>query len=192
MFYLLRIWIIVINVIYLTLDWIFSFIRYRKPVSIPPLKDTLLTISATELAQKIRDQHCTSYEVVRAYIERIKEVNPYLNAVVEDRYKIALAEAKNCDRLLEAGNVDIEKLKKQKPLFGIPFTVKESIPVKGLSHTGCTLAYKGRKATTDSFAVKMLRDAGAILLCVTNTPEMCGGLDSYNFLHGRSYNPYDT
>ncbi|XP_014486670.1 PREDICTED: fatty-acid amide hydrolase 2-like [Dinoponera quadriceps] len=62
----------------------------------------------------------------------------------------------------------------------------------GLSHTGCTLAHKGRKATTDTFVVKMLRDAGAILLCVTNTPEMCGGLDCYNFLHGRSYNPYDT
>ncbi|XP_014467219.1 PREDICTED: fatty-acid amide hydrolase 2-B-like isoform X3 [Dinoponera quadriceps] len=192
MYFLMQIIFIVVNGIYLALVWILSFIHYRKPPSIPPITEPLLMISATELAKKIRERKYTSYEVVSAYIKRIKEVNPYLNAIAEDRFEIALTEAKNCDNLLEAGNVDIVELQKQKPLFGIPFTVKESLPVKGLSHTGCTLPLKGRKASTDTFVVKTLRDAGAIPLCVTNTPELCCGFDSYNFLYGRTHNPYDT
>ncbi|XP_011154608.1 fatty-acid amide hydrolase 2-B [Harpegnathos saltator] len=190
--YVMRILLCISNIIYLMLIRIFSLIRYKKPPNIPSITDFLLTISATELAKKIRERKYTSYDVVRTYIERIKEVNPYINAVVDDRYEEALAEAKNCDALLKSGNVDIVALKKQKPLYGVPLTIKEACPVKGLSHTGCTLAHRGRKAIADGEVVTMLRDAGAIPLCVTNSAEMCGGIDTYNFLYGRSYNPYDT
>lgn len=69
-------------------------------------------------------------EVVTAFIERAKEVNNIINAVVEDRYLEALEEAKQVDKLLqESENTDA--LKKGKPFLGVPFTTKESNEVKG-------------------------------------------------------------
>lgn len=64
--------------------------------------------------------------------------------------------------------------------------------VAGCSCTGCSLGHKGAKASCDAVVIKILRNAGAIPVCVTNTPEMCGGFESSNLLYGRSYNPYDT
>jgi len=64
--------------------------------------------------------------------------------------------------------------------------------ITGCSHTGCTLSRKGIKADYDAAIVEILRNAGAIPLCVTNMPEMCCGFDSTNLLYGRTYNPYDT
>lgn len=64
--------------------------------------------------------------------------------------------------------------------------------VVGCSHTGCSLGRKGVKASHDALVIKLLRNAGAIPVCVTNTPEMCGGFESSNLLYGRTRNPYDT
>ncbi|KMQ87260.1 fatty-acid amide hydrolase 2 [Lasius niger] len=48
------------------------------------------------------------------------------------------------------------------------------------------------KASCDAEVIELLRNAGAIPVCVTNTPEMCCGIDSSNLLYGRTRNPYDT
>lgn len=68
-------------------------------------------------------------------MERVKEVNPYLNAVVEERYRAAIDDAKAVDRLIEEAkkNGSFEELVKNKPLFGVPFTVKESCSLGGES-----------------------------------------------------------
>lgn len=72
-------------------------------------------------------------EVVRTFIERCKEVNGLLNAVVEDRYEEAIEEAKKIDLMLESGQVTPETLKNTMPLLGVPFTTKESNEAKGMS-----------------------------------------------------------
>ena len=64
--------------------------------------------------------------------------------------------------------------------------------IAGLSQTGCTLVRRNEKATEEGFAVESLKLAGAIPLCVTNTPEICTGFDSSNLLYGTTNNPYDT
>lgn len=67
-----------------------------------------------------------------------------------------------------------------------------TITFTGASYTGCSLARKGVKATADSAVVELLRNAGAIVLCVTNIPEMSCHLDTSNQLYGNTLNPYDT
>ncbi|KAI4482925.1 hypothetical protein M0802_013599 [Mischocyttarus mexicanus] len=134
----------------------------------------------------------TSEEVVKAYIQRIKQVNPIINAVIEDRYEEALEEAKICDKKIKDGKVTILEIEKEKPLYGVPFTVKESSMLKGLSYTGGSYARKEIKALKNGEAVELLINAGGIPLCVTNTPELCSGLDSYNCLFGKTLNPHDT
>ncbi|XP_039314587.1 fatty-acid amide hydrolase 2-like isoform X2 [Solenopsis invicta] len=187
----IRILFSIINIIYAIFRRILLFI-YKKPSRIPPITHPIYMLSATTLARKIRQREITSCEVVEAYISRIKEVNPFINAAIDERFSDALIEAKNCDEQLKKGEFDIETLEKCKPLYGVPITIKECLAVKGLSHTGCTLPRKGVKADHDAEVVKMVRNAGAIPLGVTNTPELCFAYDSTNLLYGRTCNPYDT
>lgn len=171
---------------------VFNYFYGERPPSIPPVKNVLLKLSATTLAKKIRSKEISSQDVVRAYIERIQEVNPILNAVVEERYDAALKEAVVCDENIRSGKVSILELEKTKPLYGVPFTVKETCSLKDLSYTGGTLIRRDVKATSDGEAVKLLRQAGGIPLCVTNIPELCLSFDTTNLLYGRTKNPYDT
>lgn len=164
----------------------------KKPQRVPSITDSLLTISATALARKIRQREVTCYDVMLAYIDQIKKVNPVLNAVVGNRFGDAIYEAKICDEQLANGKFDIETLEKEKPLYGVPLTVKECCAVKGCSYAGGSLAYKGVKASSDAVVIQLLRNAGAIPICVTNTPEMCAGFECSNLLYGRTFNPYDT
>ncbi|XP_025993307.2 fatty-acid amide hydrolase 2-B [Solenopsis invicta] len=186
-----RILFCITNVIYAICRRTLLFI-YKKPPCIPPITHPIYMLSATTLARKIRQREITSCEVVEAYIMRIKEVNTFINAVIDERFSDALIEAKNFDEQLKKSEFDIETLEKCKPLYGVPISIKECLAVKGLSHTGCTLPRKGIKADRDADIIEILRNAGAIPLCVTNTPEMCMGFDTTNRLYGRTCNPYDA
>lgn len=73
----------------------------------------------------------SSEDVVRAYITRIKEVNPYLNAVVEDCYADAIRDAQEIDRLTASHCKTEQEIEKEMPFLGVPLTVKESCGVKG-------------------------------------------------------------
>lgn len=63
-------------------------------------------------------------------IARIREVDPLLHAVVEDRFEAALDDARQADKEL-AACTDVEELANKKPFLGVPFTVKDSISVQG-------------------------------------------------------------
>lgn len=91
----------------------------------------------------------TSEEVVRAYIERIKEVNPLINAVVEDRFQDAIEDAKRADKL--AQTTSAFHLITNYPILGVPFTVKESCSLKGkyLSTQEIKLKEKKKQKTTE-------------------------------------------
>lgn len=67
--------------------------------------------------------------MVQAYVNRVREVNPLVNAVVEDRFNDALDEARRADKF--AATMPPVMLMKDYPLLGVPFTVKESCSVKG-------------------------------------------------------------
>ncbi|XP_029114849.1 fatty-acid amide hydrolase 2-A-like [Scleropages formosus] len=158
----------------------------------PPASDPLLRLSAVRLAERIRRKEVTSVQVVRAYIERIQEVNPLVNAVVKDRFSAALQEAARADRLVEEDKGDEGVLKERLPLLGVPFTVKESFCVQGMPNSAGLLSRRGVVSGTDAPAVALLKKAGAIPLAVTNCSELCMWLESHNHLYGITRNPYDT
>lgn len=168
------------------------YLSYKKPYLLPPIKSSLLTISAVELARKIRRREIKSKAVVEAYIQRIKEVNPTLNAIASDRFAEALADADKVDEYLSTVNMSEEAIKKQTPLLGVPITVKESIGVKGLSFTVGSLLRRDLKAADDGDSVKNVRKAGAIPLAVTTTPEFCTSWETDNIVTGVTKNPYNV
>lgn len=146
----------------------------------------LLTLSGTELAAKIRRGEATSVEVVSAHVRHIGRVNPHLNAVVFDRFAAALEEARAADeRLAKEGAADLP------PFHGVPCTIKECFAVKGMPHTSGLVARVGRLATEDAPAVARLRQAGAVVLGVTNVPELCLWIETNNRVYGRTRNPYN-
>lgn len=78
-----------------------------------------------------RNKKVSSEEVVKAFIERCKEVNGILNAIVDQRYDAAVEDAKEVDEFLKT-NPDIDELKRSKPYLGVPFTTKESNEAQGM------------------------------------------------------------
>lgn len=66
----------------------------------------------------------TSEEVVQAYIDRCKEVNPLVNAIVEDRFEEALEEARQIDADIAKGVKTVEEMERDTPLLGLPVTIK--------------------------------------------------------------------
>ncbi len=144
----------------------------------------LTALSASEIAQRIRDRELTAQEVVAAYIQRIEKVNPDLNAVVVPLFQQARAEAIAADAKQARGET-------LGPLHGVPITIKECFDVKG---TPATLGLPHRaqhKATEDSPLVARLRQAGAIVLGKTNVPQLLLYLESDNPLYGRANNPWN-
>ncbi|CAB3239586.1 unnamed protein product [Arctia plantaginis] len=178
----------VLNFLLAPLFWL----RARDNRRLPPTTNPILLKSASELASAIRNGEITSEELVTIYINRVKEVNPFLNAVVEERYGAAIDDAKAIDRLIEDAKKDgsFEQLIEDKPLLGVPFTVKESCSLAGMSNSVGCLENAGRRATTDGGVVSLVKKAGAIPLLVSNTPELCLGWETTNLLRGTTNNPY--
>ena len=144
----------------------------------------LIFASATEQARAIRQKQISSVELTQACLERIAEVNPKLNAVVQLPAASALAEAREADRALAHGEI-------RGPLHGVPFTLKDAIETGGVISTGGTLGRANYVPKEDATVVKRLRDAGGILLGKTNCPEFGWAWESDNLIYGRTNNPFD-
>lgn len=164
---------------------IFSFIYTDEYFPLPPVGDKILLESATQIAARIRNKEVSSVQVVQTFINRIKQVNPELNAVVDSRFSEALEEAKSVDQKLL-----LEEDISDKPFLGVPFTSKESTACKGLNNTLGLVARKGKKAEEDAYIVERVKAAGGILLGNTNIPELLWS-ESRNLVYGQSSNPYN-
>src|SRR5436305_11558646 len=94
----------------------------------------VLALSATRMAQLLRERSISSTELIRAHLDRIERVNPRINAAVEVFAARALELAAAADRRIAAGDA--------RPLEGVPFSVKDSIEIEGAV---CTAGTLGRK-----------------------------------------------
>lgn len=185
--FLLLLWIIIDYVLEAFLGW---YLGERK--SCPPLKkDFFVAKSAVELAEMIRTGKLSSYEIVKAYINRIQEVNPLLNAVIDGPFMEALDEAQEIDRRIQKGEVTEEEFNRR-PFLGVPFTTKDSTAVKGKRYTFCILARKDVRATEDAECVKLMKEAGALIIATTSIPEVNKWQETRNNLIGNTNNPFDT
>ncbi|KZC11579.1 Fatty-acid amide hydrolase 2, partial [Dufourea novaeangliae] len=172
-------------------DLFFGLYYDSKARKVPSVKNDLLLMSATQLADKIRTKQLSSVEVVTAFIERANEVNEIIHAVVEDRYSDALEEAKEVDKFLQ--NVeDIDAIKKEKPFLGVPFTTKDSNEAKGMLHTMGLINRRDYRSKEDATVVRLVKNAGGILIAKTNIPELNLWTESRNNIYGQTCNPYNT
>src|SRR5271166_1417407 len=143
-------------------------------------------LSAREIAAQIRSKEISPVEVARAHLDRIERLNPKLNAFVDYRPEAVLAQAREAEKaILRTKKDDLG------PLHGVPLSVKSSIDVAGHRSEAGTRLRAGYIASEDAPLVARLRAAGAVILGVTNTPELLMAWETDNLLYGRTNNPWD-
>jgi amidase len=149
-------------------------------------QDTLdiINLPVHKLTNLILKKKVSSYEVVSAFVKRIEVVNPGLNAVVAFRPEEALKEATKADEELSKG-------KRRGALHGIPCTIKDSFDTEGIVSTGGTLGRSNFIPKKNATIVQRLKDAGAIIMGKTNTPEFTMSYFTDNLVYGKTKNPYD-
>jgi amidase len=140
--------------------------------------------SASRIAREIRSARLGCRQIVEACLERIEQVNPRINAVVQLASARALREADDLDRMAAHEQF-------RGPLHGVPITIKDSLDTEGIVTTGGTLGRKDYLPDQDAPVVARLRAAGAVLLGKTNTPELTFSGETNNLIYGRTNNPYD-
>jgi amidase len=144
----------------------------------------ITSLSATQLAAFVRDRRLSPVEVVEAYLRRIEELNPALNAIVtlapDLMEQARAAEA----RVMQGEDVG--------PLHGLPITIKDTIDTAGLKTTSGSRLRADHVPAFDAPAVARLRAAGALILGKTNTAEMAMDYTADNPLFGRTNNPHDA
>ena len=144
----------------------------------------LTFLSAVEMAERIRKKTLSTVELVQAHLAQIEKLNPKLNAFVQVRREEVLCEAEAADAAVSHG----EELG---PLHGVPISIKGSLDVTGMRNEAGSKLRGGCVAGEDAPLVARLRQAGAIILGLTNTPELLMAWETDNLLYGRTNNPWD-
>jgi amidase len=140
---------------------------------------TIKQLSAALAARQI-----SASELLELTIARIEALDSRINAVVVRDFGRAREAAWAADLALARGE--------QRPLLGIPFTVKEAFNVAGLPTTWGFPEFKDFVPKEDAVVVTRATNAGAVLLGKTNVPLGLGDFQSYNDIYGTTNNPWDV
>ena len=140
-------------------------------------------LSALELRALYRARELSPVAVAEATLARIDALDPTLAAFVTTTPERALSEARRSERALMARHAE-------RPLEGIPISLKDLVPTRGVRTTRGSLLYEDWVPDFDAPVAERVRDAGAVLLGKTNTPEMGWKGDSGNRVLGPTHNPF--
>lgn len=114
--------------------------------------------------------------------------NRFINAVCEARYNVARAEAAAADKRVaqwrQVGS-PTQGPGALPPFLGVPCSVKECIAVEGMANTAGLVSRCGQPASEDATVVARYKAAGFIVLCNTNTSELCMWYESSNKVRTR-------
>ncbi len=141
-------------------------------------------LPATEMAAQIRQKKISPVDLAEAHLSKIGRLNPKLNAFVQ----VDLGRVRRDARAAEQAVMNNAPLG---PLHGIPISIKSSVEVAGMKFESGTRLREGLIGKQDAPLVDRLRRAGAIVLGLTNTPEILMAWETDNLLYGRTNNPWD-
>ena len=142
-------------------------------------------LSATEIATRVKNRDLSAKEVTESSLQRLQQVNPKINAVVQEMPEQALTAAQALDDRIAAGEA-------VGALAGVPVTIKVNIDQQGFANTNGIRIQQDLVAQQDSPVVSNLQDAGAIVVGRTNTPAFSMRWFTRNSLHGHTLNPRNT
>ncbi len=144
---------------------------------------SLWTLSAVELAARIRSGELSAREVVESHLSRIDDVNGSVNAIVTLVPELALEAAARADQAHAAGQA-------LGLLHGLPVAHKDLIDTAGIRTTYGSPLFADHVPEVDGLVVTRARAAGAITIGKTNTPEFGAGSHTFNPVFGATRNPH--
>src|SRR5437016_5596462 len=147
-----------------------------------PAMDLCFT-PASRLAALIRQRKVSPLEVTQAVLAQIERVNAKVNAYCTVAAKTALADAR------KATSAVTRRSARLGPLHGVPVSIKDLTPTRGIRTTWGSKIYEHDVPTEDGLVVERLRAAGAIVIGKTNTPEFGAGGNTRNAVFGPAPNP---
>src|SRR5512133_1078713 len=131
---------------------------------------------AVELLSMLREKKISPLELAEEHISVIERLNPQLNALIDFDPDRIRAQARTS---------------KRGGLSGLPLTIKTTISTADHRCEVGSLLNRGTVATEDALVVSRLRNAGAVILGVTNAPEFLMAYETDNLLYGRTSNPWN-
>ncbi|TDW69903.1 amidase [Kribbella pratensis] len=139
--------------------------------------------TAEELLAALRAGEVSSAELTDEAIARIEREDKAINAICVPDFERARAAARDADEARARGE--------DRPLLGVPVTVKESYNVAGLPTTWGMPQHRDYVPAEDAEQVSRLKAAGAVVLGKTNVPLGLQDIQSFNELYGTTNNPWD-
>jgi amidase len=139
--------------------------------------------SAVEVSAALKAKKVSAVELARDAIARIERHDGNIKAICVRDFDRGLEAARAADAAIARGE--------QKPLLGIPLTVKESYNIAGLPTTWGYVTQKDFKPAEDALAISRVKGAGGVILGKTNVPVGLGDWQSYNDIYGTTNNPYN-
>lgn len=141
-------------------------------------------MTAVELAKGVREGRFTALEVTTACLKRAKAGEPTVNACITLIEEKAIQKAKELDARIQRGeNAGV--------LAGVPFFVKDNFCTRGIRTTCGSKMLENWEPTYDATAIKLMEDAGAILLGKANMDEFAMGSSTESSFFGPTKNPRD-
>ncbi|MDD5287943.1 MAG: amidase [Dehalococcoidales bacterium] len=142
-------------------------------------------MSATEMRKAIGVKKLSPVEIMDVVLARIEAINPKINAYCTVVAESARKEAKKAEK----------KVMKKEPLgklHGVPVSIKDLVFTKGIKTTGGSKMYENFVPEQDAIVVERLKNAGAIVIGKTNTPESGWVATTNNPLFGVTRNPWNV
>ncbi len=137
------------------------------------------------MARMIRKKEISARECMEAHLTQIEKVNPRVNAIVTMiPPEQALDAATKADSVLARGE-------ETGPLHGLPVAYKDLTLTKGIRTTFGSRVFENFVPEEDALIVERFKNAGAITIGKTNTPEFGAGSQTFNEVFGETVNPYD-
>jgi amidase len=140
-------------------------------------------LAAYELSAALRAGAVTSAELTDEAIARVERDDEVINAICVPDFDRARAAARRADQARARGE--------DRPLLGIPVTVKESYNMAGLPTTWGMPSHRNYVPAEDAVQVSRLNAAGAVVLGKTNVPLGLQDIQSFNEIYGTTTNPWD-
>ena len=137
------------------------------------------------MAREIRSKELSAAELMAAHLNQIERINPKVNAIVTLVAEQAMEQARKADSALARGD-------RLGPLHGLPVAYKDLHDTKGIRTTYGSPLFKDFVPQQDALIVERIKNAGAITIGKTNTPEFGAGSQTFNTVFGATLNPYDT
>jgi aspartyl-tRNA(Asn)/glutamyl-tRNA(Gln) amidotransferase subunit A len=147
--------------------------------------------SIPEIARRYRQRKLSPVELTRFLLERIKKLNPHLNAFITVSEDLALQQAKRAEWEL-VGQRGHKARRDRGLLHGMPVSLKDNIYTAEVRTTAGSRVLRDFVPLHDAPVVSALKEAGAVLLGKTNMHEFAYGTTSNNPHYGAVRNPWDV